>query len=146
MNSFQLETPIHALVTCLMVSHVRDEVLRKCGLSRQPQQTTNTHPMWGHFLALPSNKNCTFLGNIINNVITAEKLKARNKRKIDQKVKDRKVKEQYTALTTAKPNGKICKQMDGKSLAAYSQNHRTPEPQNPQQRTHLHNGQLITKL
>ena len=78
-NSFQLETPIHALVTCPMVSHVRDEVLRKYGLSRQPQQTTNTHPMWGQFLALPSNKNCTFLGNIMNNVITVEKQEIKGK-------------------------------------------------------------------
>ena len=37
MNIFQLETPLHALVTCPILSHVRDEVLRKCGLSRQPQ-------------------------------------------------------------------------------------------------------------
>ena len=132
MNTFQLETPEHALITCPMISHVREEVLRKCGLSRQPQQTTNTHPMWGHFLALPSNKNCTFIGNITNNVITAETLKARNKRKIDQNVIDRKVKEYYTALTTAKPNGKVAKEIAGKNLGAYFQNPRPPEPVNPQ--------------
>ena len=132
MNTFQLETPEHALITCPMISHVREEVLRKCGLSRQPQQTTNTHPMWGHFLALPSNKNCTFLGNLTNNVITAETLKARNNRKIDQNVIDRKVKEYYAALTTAKPNGKLAKEIAGKYLGAYFQNPRPPEPVNPQ--------------
>ena len=79
-----------------------------------------------------ASKNCTFLGNIINNVITAETLKARNKRKIDQNLIDRKVREYFTALTTAKPNGKISKEIAGKSLGAYFQNPRPPEPVYPQ--------------
>ena len=88
--------------------------------------------MWGHFLALPSNKNCTFLGNLTNNVITADTLKARNNRKIDQDVIDRKVKEYYAALINTKPNGKLAKEIAGKNLGAYFQNPRPPEPVNPQ--------------
>ena len=68
----------------------------------------------------------------MNNVITAETLKARNKRKIDQNVLDRKVKDYFSALTTAKPNGKIFKEIAGKGLGAYFQNPRPPEPAYPQ--------------
>ena len=132
MNMFQIETPEHALITCPMISHVREEVLRKCGLSRQPQQTTHTHPMWGHFLAMSSNKSCTFLGNLTNNLITAEILKARNYRKIDHETVDRKIKEYYAALTIAKPNGKVAKEIVGKNLGAYFQNPRPPEVSDPQ--------------
>ena len=72
--------------------------------------------MWGKFLAQPSNKSSTFLGNVTNNLITAEILKARNHKKIDQDTVDRKVKEYYAALITAKPNGKVAKQIAGGNL------------------------------
>ena len=81
---------------------------------------------------MSSNKSCTFLGNLPNNLITAEILKARNYRKIDQDTVDRKVKEYYAALIIAKPNGKVAKEIAGKNLGAYFQNPRPPEDPNPQ--------------
>ena len=99
----------------------------------QTTPTDHTHPPnVGRFLALPSNKTCTFLGNLTNNVITAETLKARNYRKLDQDKVDRKVKEYYAALITAKPNGKLAKEIAGKNLGAYFQNPRPPELVFPQ--------------
>ena len=87
--------------------------------------------MWGQFLAMSSNKSCTFLWSLTNNVITAETLQARNYRKIDQHTVDRQVKEYYEALITAKPNGKVAKEIAGKNLGAYFQNPRPPELVNP---------------
>ena len=132
LSTFQLETPLHALVECPIISQVRNEVTTRCGLSRLPQLTTHTHLLWGQYLAMPSNKNCTFLGNILNNVVSAEFLKARNYKKIDQNVLDRKVKDYFLALIDAKPNGKIFKEINGKGLGVYFQNPRPPEPASPQ--------------
>ena len=91
LNTFKLETPEHALISCPMISHVRTEVLRKCGLIRHPQQTTHTQPIREQFHAQPCDKPSTFLGNLANNLITAELLKARNHRKIDPDSVGRKV-------------------------------------------------------
>ena len=69
---FNLEIPEHALITCPISANVRSEVLRDCGLIRNPQQTTHTHTLWGQFLALANGKSSTFFGNFCNNLITAK--------------------------------------------------------------------------
>ena len=110
-----------------MISHVRTEVLRNCGLIRNPQQTTHTHPMWGQFQAQPCDKPSTFLGNLVNNIITAEILKSRNYRKADPGSVGRKVRGYFAALLFAKPNGKVAKQIAAKNLGEFFQNPRPPE-------------------
>ena len=65
-------------------------------------------------------------------MITAETLKSRNNKKMDQNVLDRKVKDYFAALTTAKPNGKISKEIAGKGLGVYFQTPSPPEPAYPQ--------------
>ena len=112
-----------------MISHVRTEVLRNCGLIRNPQQTTHTHPMWGQFQAQPCDKPSTFLGNLVNNIITAEILKSRNYRKDDPGSVGRKVRGYCAALLFAKTKWKggqtNCGKKSGRFVFPESQTSRT---------------------
>ena len=127
---FNLETPEHALVTCPLISHVRNEVLSSFGiLNLVPQLTTNAHIMWGLFQAQPCNKNCTYLGNIINNIVTSEILKLRNKKKADPTYIGKKIREKISANVRAKPNGSMARELVEKNLWDFFHNPRPPDLQ-----------------
>ena len=111
-----------------VIAHVSTEVLRNCGLIRNPQQTTHTHPMWGQFQAVTCQKSSTLFGNLANNLTTAEILKTRDFRKADPGSVGKKVKGYFAELSKAKPNGKVACEMAAKNLGTFFQNPRPPEP------------------
>jgi hypothetical protein len=129
LNIFNLETPEHALITCPLISHVRQEVLGSFGiLNLVPQLTTNAHILWGLFQAQPCNKTCTYIGNLFNNIVTAEILNLRNRKKADPSSIGKKVREKIVACTRAKPNGSLARELAAK-MWDFFQNPRPPDPQ-----------------
>ena len=84
---------------------------------------------WGLFQAQPCNKNCTYLGNIFNNIVTAEILKLRNRKKADPISIGNKIREKLAANVRAKPNGSVARELAEKNLWDFFHTPRPPDPQ-----------------
>jgi hypothetical protein len=80
---YNIEMLEHALQSCPCLTDIRKDTLGLLGLYCSfPQPTPPAHSiLWGQYYRLSSyDKLCDFLGNLLNNQITSEILKIRNKK------------------------------------------------------------------
>ena len=127
---FNIETLRHALQSCPCLTDIRKETLGFFGLKCSfPQPTTPAHYiLWGQYYRLSScDKPCDFLGNLLNNQITTEILKIRNKKWSNSTNFGNNITKTFRASLRAKPRCYFACEVAARKLLCFNQNVRPPE-------------------